>query len=517
MRHKDRKSLLGGILLGVLALCLLLVEPALATNRYILAGSSGTQAATGCSDWTTTNACPDLPSSLNRGDLYYVAGGTYGQHVFSDADSGTTIIEIRAATITDHGTSTGWLNTLQGAANFVASGSGTPNNAIFEFRKDYYLINGNGVRNADWQGGYLIHVNDNNHLAPEASVMIGLSPGGSVGAGTFVHDIVLDYVELEGTHQATDTTPINCCSNVLESLCVGMLRHSLVHDGGNTLMFIKGKHDSLLNNGTGLCNASSTGAQWIIEYSYFFRNYSSSAKHGEGAECDEGQYCTFRYNWFRDITGTAYIATPSGCGRTTCNIDNQWDIYGNILQEKNSFSDNGVPCGVGGAFQVFDVVFNGPVKFYNNTMVNINSSICPNNSVAGGIFVQQTSPTADLKGGLIVQNNLWYNNDSFTAVNSCSTCSSLVWDHNAYFAQPITDTDPNAQIVAATNPFVSSGTDNFRLAAATLGGVTLASPFNTDMDGTTRGVDGVWDRGAFEFDSGKRPPLPPPKVSLVIH
>src|SRR5258708_6032107 len=83
-------------------------------------------------------------------------------------------------------------------------------------------------------------------------------------------------------------------------------------------------------------------------------------------------------------------ASASGCGRTTCNIDNQWDIYGNILQEKNSFSDNGIPCGVGGAFQVFDVVFNGPVKFYNNTMVNINSSICRNNSVAGGIFVQQT-------------------------------------------------------------------------------------------------------------------------------
>ena len=31
------------------------------------------------------------------------------------------------------------------------------------------------------------------------------------------------------------------------------------------------------------------------------------------------------------------------------------------------------------------------------------------------------------------------------------------------------------------------------------GGVTLASPFNKDPDGQTRGADGKWDRGAYEF------------------
>jgi hypothetical protein len=36
----------------------------------------------------------------------------------------------------------------------------------------------------------------------------------------------------------------------------------------------------------------------------------------------------------------------------------------------------------------------------------------------------------------------------------------------------------------------------------------LSSPYNVDMNGTVRGADGSWDRGAFEF-SGQSVPAPP--------
>jgi hypothetical protein len=52
------------------------------------------------------------------------------------------------------------------------------------------------------------------------------------------------------------------------------------------------------------------------------------------------------------------------------------------------------------------------------------------------------------------------------------------------------------------NPFVDYTNGNFRLASATTAGTTLASPYNTDMFGNTRGADGTWDRGALEFCSG---------------
>jgi hypothetical protein len=47
---------------------------------------------------------------------------------------------------------------------------------------------------------------------------------------------------------------------------------------------------------------------------------------------------------------------------------------------------------------------------------------------------------------------------------------------------------------------------NFRLASATLAGLTLPSPFNTDLDGNTRGADGVWDRGAYEYTTNSVSP-----------
>jgi hypothetical protein len=42
------------------------------------------------------------------------------------------------------------------------------------------------------------------------------------------------------------------------------------------------------------------------------------------------------------------------------------------------------------------------------------------------------------------------------------------------------------------------------LAAPTTAGSPLASPYNTDLLGKTRGADGTWDRGAFEFDAGNQ-------------
>jgi hypothetical protein len=514
MKRASKRNISVRTLLVAAVLVFLLVAPAArAASHFVRAGATGS--GTGV-DWT--NALTDLPTSLVRGDLYYVAAGTYGQHTFNDADSGTTIIEIRAATTADHGTSTGWSDTFQGEALFrIASGSGTADGCVWEFTKDYYLINGNSVRSSDWQSGYLIRISDSNRLGPECTVMMGVPSYGTVGAGTYVHDITLDYVNMDGQHTAQDSdAPIG--GGVFESRCgsVGHINHSVLHDGNNTLFFVKGKHDSLLSAGTSLCNPSSTGGQFIIENSYWYRNYSSAAQHGAAEECDEGQFCTIRFNRGRDFNGTAIIDTPSGCGRTTCNIDNQIEVYGNWFEAKTTFTNNGLACGLGGFVQMFDVVFSGPVRIYNNTLVNFNTSICANNSLGAAIFIQQTAPTADLKGGLFVQSNLWYNNDSLTAVNTCSTCASLTWDHNSYFNQSVTDLDSNAQITGS-NPFVGSSTDNFHLAFATAAGVSLAAPFNTDPDGVTRGVDGVWDRGAFEFDNGKRPPLPPPKVSAVIH
>src|SRR5574337_727949 len=74
-----------------------------AAAHYIRQGASGTA----CSDWGA-NACNALPSTLVRGDIYYIAGGSYSGRTFSTPESGTALITIKGATIADHGTDVGW-------------------------------------------------------------------------------------------------------------------------------------------------------------------------------------------------------------------------------------------------------------------------------------------------------------------------------------------------------------------------------------------------------------------------
>lgn len=55
--------------------------------------------------------------------------------------------------------------------------------------------------------------------------------------------------------------------------------------------------------------------------------------------------------------------------------------------------------------------------------------------------------------------------------------------------------------VGSGDPFAGYSGSNFHLIGATNGGYdALGSPYNTDIEETARGVDGVWDRGAYEYN-----------------
>ncbi|MGZ3806381.1 MAG: hypothetical protein ACXVB4_19375, partial [Pseudobdellovibrionaceae bacterium] len=78
----------------------------LAATLYVRPGASGNNSG---SDWS--NAYNGLPSSLTRGNTYYLAPGNYGDHTFNDANSGTSLITLKKATAADHGTESGWSST----------------------------------------------------------------------------------------------------------------------------------------------------------------------------------------------------------------------------------------------------------------------------------------------------------------------------------------------------------------------------------------------------------------------
>ena len=92
--------------------------------------------------------------------------------------------------------------------------------------------------------------------------------------------------------------------------------------------------------------------------------------------------------------------------------------------------------------------------------------------------------------------------------------TSTTWAYNGYFQIPdssaSSDTSTTKQ-VASTNPFVNAGGYDLRLKAGTSAGINTNAtlPGNrTDMEGFTRGMDGTWDRGAFECNSYSRHSLP---------
>jgi hypothetical protein len=75
-----------------------------AANIYVRDGASG-------SGTSWSDAYDELSSAeaaAVRGDIIYIAGGTYSGVTFNVAASGTTYIYVKKATSSDHGTETGW-------------------------------------------------------------------------------------------------------------------------------------------------------------------------------------------------------------------------------------------------------------------------------------------------------------------------------------------------------------------------------------------------------------------------
>ncbi|MGD1082667.1 MAG: hypothetical protein ABR881_30500 [Candidatus Sulfotelmatobacter sp.] len=99
------------------------------------------------------------------------------------------------------------------------------------------------------------------------------------------------------------------------------------------------------------------------------------------------------------------------------------------------------------------------------------------------------------------------------------------------FKYTVQQTVPNATCQAGygvlfpspvAQPFSSPGAKTFTLSSETIDphlndGTTLPAPYNVDPLGLTRGADGTWERGAFEFVNGGGAPAPPTDLQAIPH
>lgn len=416
-----------------------------AADKYVRAGATG--AANG-SDWA--NAYTTLPTTLTRGDTYYVASGTYsGTYTFNTPTSGTTLITIKKATVADHGTATGWSDTFgDGVATFTGQ---------LNFTTSYWLFDGQvGGGPGNWTSGHGFKVS-----------VTSASPALRTGA---VSNVTIRHIEVQGNNNSSGGGSIAQDGLASYGGTNLTLSYYYIHDMGRTIFFLSVQ-------------------DFVAEYGYTGTFTSTVDAHAELASIWNfailAARLTFRYNVFTHSEGTGGLIMK---GDTL-------DVYGNVFfRPAGDIWSN--PNGVIGTWTV-DTLTNA--KVYNNAFVDIST---------GPIFgTSFTSPTT----GNEVRNNLFYN-----VTGNLGGLGSLfpTYSHNHYVdsSSPISET---GKTTGTGDPFVNYPALDFRLKAATAAGMALASPWDRDMLGNTRGSDGTWDRGAME-SGGTTTAGPSAPTNLVV-
>lgn len=438
---------------ALMACSVLFALDAHAANRYVRAGATGAQDG---SDWN--NAYAALPSTLVRGDTYFIADGSYTGRTFGTAVSGTTPITIKKATVADHGTSTGWSDAYgDGLAAFESA---------LVFTSSYWVIDGQtggGAAN-NWSQNFGFKVTEKG----DGNAVL------KVGQNSTANSITIRHVDLQG-------------------------KGSVSNSGGsasNDGLAIYGDSDVTLSHfrmaGIGRCPFFMSPRNVVIEHGWVQSYYGSSAVHSEVASiwAFDGSVgdTTFRHNLFTDIQSTGGIMWDNSSNNSA-----RLNVYGNVFYKPAGATwskANGVIGGwTGGGGEQFR---NATV--YNNSFINVDQ--------------ESLSTFPNVYSGNVAYNNIFYNS---TSPNFAKFGQH---DYNHFINSGGAHAESNGTSATSGDPFVNVLGLDFRLKAATTGGQQLQAPFNVDPLGKVRGADGITERGAFEY-GGAVTLTPPLNLSVM--
>ena len=234
-------------------------------SHYIRANASGNNSG---ADWT--NAWTELPSTLVRGDTYYLADGTYGAYTFDDAESGSTWIYIKKATENEHGTEQGWNNSYGNGQAVFEYETAHEQHAIIRFRTGYWEFDGVVGRGetVSSYGFVITPVNPN-----RKNLLIGMPNVGD--NGLILSNITVKHTALRLFGNDYDYSQTGIYSNL-------------------TTTSAKTTNIEIANNYFYGGSANMCIRQWkncSIHDNYWAGNWSSPANHGEqispGRGCDD--------------------------------------------------------------------------------------------------------------------------------------------------------------------------------------------------------------------------------------
>lgn len=423
------------ILRLIIVIACLASSSVFAANKFVRSAATG---ANNGSDWN--NAYNSLPTTLVRGDVYYVASGSYPAYNFDDPLSGGLIITVKKATTADHGTDAGWQASYgTGQAVFKS---------IIRFSRGNYIFDGQTRNEADWfdKNAYGFRIDHNGQ-----NQNIVIDHNGVPIDNIAVKNVYVDaiYGNLDGPtvrRYAVDT------DGYAESgaQATNLLFHKMYVYGSNNVWFLR----------------TTTAA--VVEYSASDGALNGINNHGEIVNLYyTGYNAVIRYNIFRN----AYVdngARNGGTALVAITYAGGLQFYGNVAE--NFATGDGA---VG-----FSLYYSSGNRVYNNTFIN---GIGWNSGVSWGSGSDN-----------LVSNNLWIN---------CSTANLQgTHDYNG-FSDGNARGESNAQTNIPVSLLTNAGGSKYVMAVESRPGVSLAAPFNRDMFGLLRGADGVVTRGAFEFNS----------------
>jgi hypothetical protein len=283
--------------------------------------------------------------------------------------------------------------------------------------------------------------------------------GVSCDNGADADFITVEYVTLKGPGninytgdgRGVDLTPFSAASNWKISHCTVFNWESAIYDVGTD---------------------GSNIYEYILMYDIMATNWASF--HPNGIITWASPNCIVRFCKF--YRGPGGNGVGEGIFFEQSGGSTAWQIYGNLFYDLDSTGWK--------AIEVSSAV--GALKVFNNTFVNCNETI-------------RTSDTPSATGGE-QRNNLTYNCGVSTVTGMTNGSNVTATVTGVFVDYASRDLRPVATI--ATNYPRNAGT-------------ALGSPYDGDMLGTTRGGDGTWDAGAYEYTAGGGDTTAPVISSIV--
>jgi hypothetical protein len=438
-----------------LILSLGLIGTADAANRYVRQGATGNGSG---SDWT--NAYTTLPTPLVRGDTYYIADGTYGGYTFNVA--GTNTITIKKATVADHGTEIGWSNAY-GDGQAIFTGSINVNSGYLTF--DGVVGGGPG----SWTSGhgflFTSNAGTSNRYFEIASGVTNLTVRRTA------------FIQVGNVNATTAATHAFYNASTVNN---SLFEYNYINNIGGLPWLLRGGSGNIIQyNYTGdICGMSVADANQHCEAIVI---HSMSDMH-------------FRWNYIAE--------SPSSGGFVKNNTptSDSIRIYGNVFANGYAINCNSGPC--------------TNWRIFNNTFQNTRGQVGGDGGQTGLLLYNNIIYNASWAPRLPGSHDYnWYSVITQTACNMLSSANENVNKNFPGSCDNVTTT---------TNPFVNSSGNNpedWRLSSAIVGhpgtnvcaldACTGEKKYNLDAFGMTRGSDGAWDRGAYEYASGAGDTTPP--------